>query len=174
MVLRDLERLIDALLDSDGRHHNHEFGEAEAFVQLEDGAQIDIGFACARLHFHGEVAGSETGGWRQAVAKLNLVEVGNDLVVQQGQAVADAQRAIDKAKLLLRATGNLAGNGKVSAVDLLPAKQVADGFDGGVLVIEVRLKMQFHPCTPSIRAMCLSWRARSSSSSAGTDSSPAM
>src|SRR3546814_6818644 len=56
MLLGDLERLVDALLDRDGRHDDHEFGEAETLVQLEDRAEVNVGLARPRLHFDGEVA----------------------------------------------------------------------------------------------------------------------
>src|SRR5690606_28812426 len=60
VVLGDLKCLIDAFLDGNGRHYNDEFRKAKALVQFEDGAQINIGLASARLHFHGEVTRSET------------------------------------------------------------------------------------------------------------------
>ena len=55
VVLGDLERLVDALLDGNGRHHDHELGEAVALVQLKDGSQVDVGLAGSRLHLDGEV-----------------------------------------------------------------------------------------------------------------------
>ena len=91
MLLRDLERLVDALLDGNRRHHDHELGEAEAPVQLEDRAQVDVGLAGAGLHLDGEVARGQRGGRPQAVAKLDVVEIGEDLIIEQVQAVADAQ-----------------------------------------------------------------------------------
>jgi hypothetical protein len=48
--------VIDAFLDRHRRHHDDELGEAVALVQLEDGAQIDVGLAGAGLHLHGEIA----------------------------------------------------------------------------------------------------------------------
>jgi hypothetical protein len=56
VLLGDLERLVDAFLDGDRRHHDHELGEAEALVQLEDRPQVDVGLARAGLHLHGEVS----------------------------------------------------------------------------------------------------------------------
>src|SRR3546814_9234756 len=53
ILLGDLERLVDALLDRDGRHDDHEFGEAETLVQLEDRAEVNVGLARPRLHFDG-------------------------------------------------------------------------------------------------------------------------
>src|SRR3546814_1824160 len=73
MLLGDLELLVDALLDRDGRHDDHEFGEAETLVQLEDRAEVNVGLARPRLHFDGEVAGRERRRRRQTVAELNIL-----------------------------------------------------------------------------------------------------
>src|SRR3546814_2344650 len=73
MLLGDLERLVDALLDRDGRHDDHEFGEAETLVQLEDRAEVNVGLARPRLHFDGEVAGRERRRRRQTVAELHIL-----------------------------------------------------------------------------------------------------
>ena len=75
VLLGDLERLVDALLDRHRGHHDDELGEAVALVQLEDRAQVDVGLAGAGLHLHGEVAGGERGRGRQAVAELDVVQV---------------------------------------------------------------------------------------------------
>src|SRR3546814_6068038 len=67
MLLGDLERLVSALLDRDGRHDDHEFGEAETLVQLEERAEVNIGLVSPRLHFEVEVAGPESRRRRQTV-----------------------------------------------------------------------------------------------------------
>ena len=158
MILRDLERLVDAFLDRDRRHDDHELGEAVELVQLKDRAQVDVGFARAGLHLDREVAGRQRRGRRQAIAELNILQVGDDLVIQKGQPVADAEFALDEAKLPLHAEEaaeieaglscpvdhRTARHGELGAVDLLPAKQVGDGFNGELLVIEIGLEVQFH------------------------------
>ena len=42
MLLGDLERFVDALLDCYRWHDDDELGETVALVQLEDRAQVDI------------------------------------------------------------------------------------------------------------------------------------
>ena len=91
MILGNLERLVDHLLDGDGRYDDDELGEAVAFVQLEDRAQVDISLAGPRLHLHSEVAGIQgIGGW-QTVTELNDIQVFEDFLIEQGQSVADAE-----------------------------------------------------------------------------------
>ena len=102
MLLGDLERLVDALLDRHRRHDDHELGEAVALVQLEDRAQVDVGLAGAGLHLDGEVAGGERSRRRQAVAELDVVQVLEELVVEQRQPVADAEVALGEAQAHLR------------------------------------------------------------------------
>src|SRR3546814_14030198 len=87
MLLGDLERLVDALLDRDGRHDDHEFCEAETLVQLEDRAEVNVGLARPRLHFDGEVAGRERRRRRQTVAELNILQVDRKSVVS-GKSVS--------------------------------------------------------------------------------------
>src|SRR6266496_5676752 len=57
VILGNLEGLIDAFLDGDRGNDDDELRKAVAPVQLEDRAQIDVGFARARLHLYREVAG---------------------------------------------------------------------------------------------------------------------
>ena len=61
MLLSDLQRFVDAFLDRDRGHHDHEFGEAIELVQLEDRPQVDVSFSGAGLHFHGEIARGQAG-----------------------------------------------------------------------------------------------------------------
>src|SRR3546814_20134248 len=84
MLLGDLERLVDALLDRDGRHDDHEFGEAETLVQLEDRAEVNVGLARPRLHFDGEVAGRARRRRRQTVAELHTPQASKDLILAPG------------------------------------------------------------------------------------------
>ena len=55
MLLHHFDALEHALADGDARHHNDEFLESVCLVQLEKGAQIDIGFSGAGLHFDRQV-----------------------------------------------------------------------------------------------------------------------
>jgi hypothetical protein len=76
------------------------------------------------------------------VSQLNGVQVLQQLVVEQGEAVADAKVAFGNAQgeLLWRGPGEqvigrLRGSGphgdrEFRAADFLPAEQVADGLDG--------------------------------------------
>ena len=41
-------------------------------------------------------------------------------------------------------SGQSLGDGELGAANLLAAKKFADSFNGGMLVIQVGLKMQFH------------------------------
>src|SRR3546814_14368514 len=88
MVTGDFKRLVDALLDRYRRHHDHKLGEAETFVQLEYGAQIDIGLTGAGFHLNGEVARSRRRRW-QTVTQLDSPQVVADLVVKKGRAITN-------------------------------------------------------------------------------------
>ena len=101
VLFGDLERLVNAFLDRHGRDHDDELGEAVATVQLEDRAQVNVGLARAGLHFHGEIARGQRGRRSQTVADLDVVEVGQEFVIQQLQAVADAQVVLRKGQGLL-------------------------------------------------------------------------
>src|SRR3546814_11202793 len=103
MLLGDLERLVDALLDRDGRHDDHESGEAETLVQLEDRAEVNVGLARPRLHFDGAVAGRERRRRRQTVAELHILQDSNDLNVETAKPVADTHYVFDTGKLLMNA-----------------------------------------------------------------------
>ena len=96
MVFRDLEGLVDAFLDRDRGDDDHELSEAVKLVQLEHRSQVDIGFARARLHFDREVAGGQRGRWCEPIAKLNILEIGDDLIIEQRQPVTDAEFAFDQ------------------------------------------------------------------------------
>ena len=51
----DLDVLEHAFADGDAGHHDDELLETVAPRQLEDGAQVDVSFAGARLHLHREM-----------------------------------------------------------------------------------------------------------------------
>src|SRR5208337_5617290 len=128
---------------------------------------VDVGLARAGLHLHGKVAGGQRLGGLQPVAKLHIVEVGEDLIVEQRQPVADTQVVRKSGKGRLAAAETL-GDGELGATDLLAPEEVADRFDRGVLIVEIRFKMAFHgassiPRNPAFRvAAFFSWSAVSS------------
>ena len=90
VVVRHLKRLVDPLLDRDRRYDNDELGEAIAPVELKNRTQVDVRLAGTGFHLHGEVAGVDSIGRRQAVTKLHFLEVRKDLIVEQRQPVAGA------------------------------------------------------------------------------------
>src|SRR5690606_16928669 len=55
MFPRDLERLIHAFTNGDGRHHDNELGEAVAPVQFEHRLDVAISFPRSRLHLDVQV-----------------------------------------------------------------------------------------------------------------------
>ena len=73
------------------------------------------------------------------------LEVGEDLVVQQVQPVADAQVVLAQSPRRSCAAEGVAGDGELGAADFLATKQVAHRLDGGVLVVQVGFKMSFIP-----------------------------
>ena len=91
VLLGHLERLVDALLDGDGGHDDDELGEAVPAIQLEDAAQVDVGLAGARLHLDGEVEIAQLCRGLEAIAQLDLADVREDVLVEQLEAVADAE-----------------------------------------------------------------------------------
>ena len=55
MLLRDVERLLHTLFDGVARHDDGELREAVPLVQFQQGAQIDVRLARARLHLDVEM-----------------------------------------------------------------------------------------------------------------------
>ena len=146
VLLGDLERLVDALLDGHRRHDDDELGEAVAPVQLEDRAQVDVGLARAGLHLHGEIAGGQRGGRRQAVAELDVVQVGQEFVIQQGAGGCRCRGRSRQPPWPCCGPKSF-GDGELGAADFLPAEEVADR-SMAELVVEVGLEVQFHGRTP--------------------------
>ena len=143
MLLHDLEGLVNAFLDRHGRHHHDELRESKAPVQLEDGSQVHVGLARSRLHLDGEFPGRQSSGWGQAIAQLHRVQVGQQFIVQEGQAIADAKVVLRKAhaRLLVRGVHR---HRELGAANFLAPEQVADRFDGLELVVKARLEVEFH------------------------------
>lgn len=77
MLFGILERLIDALTNSDGRHHDDELGPTVKTVELKHRLGIDVGLTGARFHFYIKVHGSrtrcQTRRLHNAITALNLI-----------------------------------------------------------------------------------------------------
>ena len=151
MVLGYLDCLVDTLFDSDRGHHDNELVKAKALVQLKNRAQVHVGLAGAGLHLHGEVAGGECRRGRQAIANLDLVQVREDLIVEQVEAVANAKIVLGEGQPHLF-IGRIHCDSELRAAYLLAAEQVADRLDGLDLVVKIGLELQSHrhastPCT---------------------------
>ena len=90
VVFGDLEGLIDALADRYGRDYHDEFAPAVAFVQLENGFDVNIGLAGSGFHFHVEAACAEVAeqplGLLDVVPALHVLDVQENLVAVQLQA----------------------------------------------------------------------------------------
>ena len=136
VVLGDPQRLVDALLDRHRRHHDDELGEPVALVQFQDGAQVDVGLAGTGLHLHGKLAGLQGRGLRQAIAKLDRPEVGEEVVIVQGQPVAYSEVRFGIVKL--RVTPR---DGKIGTAYLLPAEQITNCSDRLKLKVEIMLEV---------------------------------
>ena len=118
VVVRDLERFVDTLFNRNRRHDDDEFVETVAFIQLENRAQVDVRLAGPRLHLYGKVTGVQgVRGWH-AVAKLDILQVLQDFVVEQGEPVANSKVILSKNKTCLTLR-SLTRNGELGATDLL-------------------------------------------------------
>jgi hypothetical protein len=76
--------------------------------------------------------------------ELDGVQVRQQLVVEQGQPVADAEVVFKQRHL---PTGGVPRDGELGAAGLLSVEQTADRFDGLKLVVEVGFEVEFHDCT---------------------------
>ena len=143
MVLRDLEGFVDTLLDGDRWDDNDELGEAETAVQLEYCPKVDVGLARACLHLDREVARRERIRRPEAVAKLDVVKIGQNLVIQQRQPVAKPEVVFQAGESRL-AAAKLARHGELGPADFLAAEEVAGRLDRGELVVEIGFEVEFH------------------------------
>jgi len=69
----------------------------------------------------------------------NLMQISKNLIIQQGQPIADADRAPRQGQMPPAKIHR-----ELGLAWFLALKQSAHGFDGGVLVVEVGFKMKFH------------------------------
>ena len=76
VLLGDLQGLIHALPNSDGRHDNDKLGKAELLVQLKNRLGVDVGFARPRLHLNGELIARQIVRLRQIVLLLDCPHIG--------------------------------------------------------------------------------------------------
>lgn len=88
-----------------------------------------------------EVAGIQRLGWGQSVAKLDLRQICENLVVEQRQPVADAEIVLREGQSMLRVQ-QIPNDRELRAADLLATEQVADGVHCLQLEIEVRFETE--------------------------------
>ena len=151
VILGDLKGLVDSLLDGDRRHDDDELGETVALVQLKNCPQVDVGFAGSSFHLNGEVACCQRIGGSQPVAELDVVQVPQQFVVQQLQAVADAECRFRQGQPALYPCFNMVGDREVGPAGFLSPEQVDDRLNGGVLIVQVGLEVQLHGLSPPFR-----------------------
>lgn len=156
-----LDRLLHPLAYRDRGHHDHELGEAIAPVQLEDGAQVNIGLARPRLHFDGEVHAIvaltaalvalhlQRGRELHGVALLHDVQVLQHLFGQQVEAVGVAEQPL----VVFQFARDLAGgDGEQRLPLLLSGEQVHNRVNRGLLVRKVGLEDELHGASHALDA----------------------
>ena len=146
MLLRGLERFIDALADGDGRHDDDELAPAVALVQLVHCFDVGIGFARAGFHFNREIdarPGQLVRGF-EPVSALHRAQVVQQLSVRQlrhKRLISEADLGIIGAYLHARQIAKIAAI-RHRAVRLA-AEHVADGI-GGFRLKRLVLELKFH------------------------------
>ena len=149
MLLRGLERFIDALADGDGRHNDDELAPAVALVQLIHRFDVGIGLARAGFHLDGKIdarPGQLIRGF-QAVPALHRAQVVQQLSVRQlrhKRLITEADLGIIGAYLHARQIAKIAAI-RHRAVRLA-AEHVADGI-GGFRLKRLVLELQLHQIT---------------------------
>ena len=149
MLLRGLERFIDALADGDGRHNDDELAPAVALVQLIHRFDIGIGLARSGFHLDGKIdawPGQLIRGF-QAVPALHRAQVVQQPPVCQlrhKRLITEADLGIIGAYLHARQIAKIAAI-RHRAVRLA-AEHVADGI-GGFRLKRLVLELQLHQIT---------------------------
>ena len=149
MLLRGLERFIDALADGDGRHNDDELAPAVALVQLIHRFDVGIGLARAGLHFDREIdarPGQLVRGF-QTVPALHRAQIVQQLPVCQlrhERLIAEADLGIIGAYLYACQIAKIAAVGHRAV--RLTAEHVADGI-GGFRLKRLVLELQLHQIT---------------------------
>ena len=110
VVFEHTERLSHALADGDARHNDDELAPAILFVEFKHRFDIDVGLACAGLHFdveiHHTVAGGKSGARHDLVSNLHFADIGEKLfLVKFNIGIAVARFLVFREK---RPLGNLA------------------------------------------------------------------
>ena len=172
MLLHHVDALEHALADGDARHDNDEFLESVCLVQLENGAQIDIGFSGSGLHFDGQVRPVRkellvfrpirTGrrlhdalgsrwpnagrGLFDAVALLHAMDVPRQLAFRDQQAIGDAEFGLKQASGLECIERRSLGAGEWLAIE-----RVHDGIDRVKLILKRRIKSKLHSAAHTVR-----------------------
>ncbi len=166
VVARLLDCFLHAFTYRDRGNDNDEFREAVAAVQLEDRAQVDVSFACPRLHFDGEVHAIvalpaapvtlhfELGRRGKRITVLHHVQVFQDLFGQQVAAVGVAEQLL----VIFQFPFHLLGrDGEEGLLLFLSGEQVHHRIDSGGLMLEVGFEFEFHGSALPIRCW-RSWR----------------
>jgi len=158
VIARDFQALQHTLTDGHARHHDDEFLEALALVQLEDRAEIDIGFPGPGLHFDRKFPALQGRDPLDVVRLLDLVDIGEKLLVRQHQVVANAPRCQQ------HASRHGATNLETGLAKRLPVEHVGDGVDRIELVGLGGIEFKIHhgPCPHTVRnSIAVSWLSRS-------------
>ena len=145
MLLGYLKRLVDAFLDRNGRDDDYKLGESVALVQLEDGAQIHIRFPGSRLHFNREIARVQAIRRRQAVPKLNILQVFKNFLIKQSEPITDSEIVLGEGEALLWIRW-VPRDSEVGSANLLATEEVANCLNRLELEIEIRLEVELHSC----------------------------
>ena len=150
VLLRDLERFIDALADGDAGDDDDELAPAVELVQLVNGLYVCIGLADAGLHLDGQVdAGTDKllGGLDLLVALHFGDARKHDLRGERvDQRLVGEPLDIDQGSLTV---GALAGIDDVGAAgQRLPGENVADRARR-VFLKFLMLELEFHRLSPS-------------------------
>ena len=126
VLLGILERLVDALADGDGRHHDDELGPAVEAVELEHGLGIDVSLARARLHLHIEIYRSGANGKRRRLNDSIAALYPMNVLEQRGGSKGDGgiRVALGRLDLRLKARQRL---GAISAHRVAEIAQIERG-----------------------------------------------
>ena len=149
MLLRGLQRLVDALADGHRRHNDDVLAPAVTLVQLVHGLDVCIGLTGAGLHLNGQVhagAGQLVRG-PQAVPPLDSAEIIQYPAVghfRDERLVAEAHFAVFHGELLPRRIAQIAAIGH-RAVGLA-VEHVADR-RGGLCLKGLVFELKLHQIT---------------------------
>ena len=145
MLLRDVERLLHALLDGVARHDDGELREAVPLVQFQQGAQIDVRLARARLHLDVEMQFlPETFRLRQAVPRLDGTHILQQIFLVKTQKIPHALLCTVEVLSCGELLFQIIGYREKRRLRRLSLKHVADGGNSFLLVGKGRIELQLH------------------------------